>query len=412
VNGVFSFYHFVGIGGISMSGLAAILRKEGHVVSGSDPSQNSQTDALCKLGCRIFHKHHAGNITSCMNYVVINGAISDDNPELVRARELGICIIGREKLLAQISQRYKKVIAVAGTSGKSTTTAMIGAIFKHAGLDPTIHNGAAPVGGEGLGIDIGGNDFFITEACEFKRSFLTLKPHVAVITNINLDHLDCYKNRGELVAVFDEFASKADFVVKATDPIDVVEYQPGKYEFDGIRLGVVGLHNVQNARAAITVAQYFGISTNVIKKALESFKGISRRFERLGCLGVCDIITDYAHHPQEIATTIKTAKSLYERPLIIFQPHTYSRTLGLFNEFVDVFANTEVVFYKTYSAREKPIKGGRASDIARSLDREYFDNKLEIGNFVNNIYTCYDAIIFTGAGDIYNVALDIVQKPM
>lgn len=415
-----------------MSALAAILIKQGHKISGSDTAKNPQTIALKKMGCRIFLGHDAGNVPKNCERIIINGAISDDNPELLEAIGRGLEIVDRAALLSQIADAYENVIAITGTHGKSTTTAMIGAIFRTAGLKPTIHNGAIEMNvHDPLGnLQAGENKFFITEACEFKKSFLTLKPTVAVITNINEDHMDCYGTLDELKKSFKYFSNNAKITVINADcknsttikdarrvsMLDIPKLEGNKarykFQYDGmeIALKIPGFHNIMNAMLAIRAAQEFGIGNNVIKYALENFCGIQRRFQDLGSVEDCRIIIDYAHHPVEIATTIKTANSLYDKYLLVFQPHTYTRTRNLFNEFVSVLENTNVCIYGTYAAREKPIMGARAKDLADATGKKHFFKKKLLVDYIGSQCKNYDAIIFVGAGNIDNIAREIVDK--
>jgi len=432
--------HFVGIGGISMSGLASVSHRQGNQVSGSDLTENDQIAELRKVGIKIYIGHDAENLPKNCTHVVVNGAISNDNPEIIEAKKRGIEIIDRSILLAEVSRQYKNIIAIAGTSGKSSTTAMIGAIFQEAGLFPTIHNGASCVGcPNSLGLMQGNNEYFITEACEFKRSFLTLAPTIAIITNINPDHMDCYTDLNDLKETFTNFAQKSSLMsfinvdcknskeistkiakyktygIKNKADImatNIHEYEKGKYKFKvianstnfSVQFNVYGYHNIYNALSAIGVALENGIPIKAITNALLNYKGISRRFEEVSKIGGTKILSDYAHHPFEIATTIKTANSLFDNFLIIFQPHTYSRTKALFDDFKNVFKDCNVVFYETYSAREKPIKGGSAQDLANALGKKCFLNKNELIDYTKNIVKDYEALIFVGAGDIDTIA--------
>lgn len=408
-----------------MSALALILHKRGVQVSGSDAQENPQVRELQRRGIRVNIGHREKNLSKSHTAencrIIINGAIADSNPELSEARKRDLEIVDRATLLAEIASTYKNVIAIAGTHGKSTTTAMIGTIFKFAGTNPTIHNGATSNQSQNLSnLSLGGDEYFITEACEFKRSFLTLRPTTAVITNISPDHMDCYKDVHELNGAFDQFAQQSGKTIHARDLVaeNIVEYAPSKYSFDfmdmKIELNVVGRHNVDNAMAAVSVALEHEIDKDTIVSALKSFGGIMRRFETLGNIEgrrwSCDIISDYAHHPNEIATTIATAERLYKKYLIIFQPHTYTRTKFLHADFVELLRNVDIVFYKTYSAREKPIKGARAKDLARHLDKPYFSTKFALRRAVRDIAEHYDAIIFTGAGDIDAIARSIIKS--
>ena len=455
-----------------MSALALILHKQGAVISGSDAEQNTKTDELVALGIRVFVGHNAKNITADLDQVIVNGAIGEDNPELKKARELGIRVTGREELLAVVSREYQTLIAVSGAHGKSTTTAMIGTILLEAGLQPTIHNGASALNCQalhfarsgfgsatGTSVDnlvLGEDKYFVTEACEFRRSFLSLDPTVAVVTNIDADHLDTYKDIEEIKSVYQEFANKAKTVIKNADcinsggltgqkvitfgienaadvrAVNIVEYERGKFWFSArvtlpyhkpfrVDLAIYGRHNIYNALAAVAVAVYLGVNRVVIPSALETFCGISRRFEFIKEYRGTTIISDYAHHPNEVITTIATAKSIFGtgRPntgtipwtvrktggrnrgfLLVFQPHTYTRTLKLFNEFVSVLHDVDCVLYRTYSAREKERHGGRAEDLAAAIGKPCFSTEAELKEYILNNLEKYDAIIFTGAGDI------------
>ena len=362
-----------------MSALAAILHARGHTISGSDLVRNEQTAMLEALGIKVYIGHRKSN-SKHADVIVINGAIWEDNSELSN----NIPVVTREELLAEISNDYPVRIAVAGTHGKSTTTAMISDILVGAGLDPTVHNGAVmqPINSNFI---IGGNQVFLTEACEFKRSFLTLCPTIAVITNIDYDHVDCFKDLDAVKISFAEFAKKAGTVIRTEDcpPIDFT-------------LQVPGAHNRENARTAAQVGRVLGVKECVIKKALENFQGVDRRFQRIGG----NVISDYAHHPVELVATIETAKSIYQKPLVIFQPHTYTRTLALFDDFVKALSSCDCVLYKTYAARELPIVGGRAKDLAAKLGVKYIATPTTLNNFIKKVSNQYDAIILAGAGDM------------
>lgn len=416
-----------------MSALAKLLWHQGTVVAGSDAVESENTKELRQMGMDIFIGHQASNLQD-VDCLVINGAITDDNPELLKAQADGIKIIYREELLAKISRRYQKVIAIAGCHGKSSTTAIVGEIFKTAGLKPTIHNGVKN------NLQIGSKKIFITEACEFRKSFLKLKPTVALVTNVDSDHLDCYKDLSEIKSCFAKFAAKADILIKNAEDANSVDLVGklqtitfgincgmvhtknlhrllnGNYVFELVldrkvfptyyqnpimELSVPGKHNVYNALAAVACALHYGIDISYIKKAVLNFQGIARRFEQLGTIQNTPIILDYAHHPRELETTIKTANSLYHKYLLIFQPHTYTRTLALWNDFVDVLSKVKnIVLYKTYAARGKVIVGGRALDLSRKLKAKYFANTGALKRYIHNQVKNFDAIILCGAGDV------------
>ena len=371
-----------------MDALSRILRERGAIISGSD--------------AQVGAGHRRENITADIDAVVINGAIADDNVELLRARELGITIIGREELLADIESGYKNRIAVAGCHGKSTTVAMIGAVLRAAGFNPTVHCGAkmnSEVPPNAL--ILGGTDYFVTEACEFKRSFLKLNPTVAVITNIDFDHADCYRDIYDVRETFRQFADKCPTVIQHDND------QTAEVVIQNIKLRVAGAHNRENAILAVKVGLHFGVSVGVIRSALENFTGIERRFQNLGKVGECDVIADFAHHPTEIHACIDTATEIYGagKFLIVFQPHTYTRTIALFDDFLRVLKRADCVVYKTYSAREKEIKGGTGRDLAHSARLPYFKTAEALKKFLMKKSKKYRAIVLTGAGDVCYIPL-------
>jgi UDP-N-acetylmuramate--alanine ligase len=425
--------HFIGIGGISMSALAAFTAQNGATVTGSDLVLNPQIIHLAKAyGIKVFIGHKANNITADIDEVITTGAIDEYNPEVVRAWELGIKITPREQYLAQIAGNYKTQIAVAGTHGKSTTTAMLHAILTAANLNPTTHNGAV-MNQVNSNYYVGNSDIFLTEACEFRRSLLTLNPSTALITNIDADHMDCYADLNDVKQTFHQFANQSKTAITNADcpnshdiggitfainspadikGTDIIEHIRGKFSFtirtEGIRtseikLHVPGKHNVYNALAAASVALNMGIAPKHIVSGLSSFTGIERRFQPLARVEQCDIILDYAHHPTELKTTIQTAKQLYANPLIIFQPHTYTRTLAFFTEFISVLNTCDCALYKTYAAREKVKTGGTALDLYTATDSAiaHMDSAKTLTSFIKSAAQQYDAIILTGAGDMH-----------
>lgn len=418
-----------------MSALAKLLWRQGKKVAGSDAVASANTQELSALGIPVYIGHAAANLQhEPVQYLVINGAIADDNPEVLFAKQSGMKIIYRETLLAQIARRYRQVIAIAGCHGKSSTTAMIGAIFKQAGRQPTVHNGVQD------NLQIGGKEWFITEACEFRKSFLKLKPRVAVVTNVDADHLDCYQDLDEIKQCFGQFAAQSDILIKnATDPNSV--HLRGKqrtvtfgitagdvhaknicslpqgghsfevvinpqvfgtiYQLPRFVIHVPGLHNVANALAAITCALVCQIDLGSTSQAIAEYRGIARRFEHFAKLGNTPVILDYAHHPREIFTTVQTAKNLYGKFLLVFQPHTYTRTLSLWDDFVKVLGQVpNLVMYKTFAARGKTVVGGRGLDLARRLKVKYIANPKTLAEYLRKQAPHYNAIILCGAGDV------------
>jgi UDP-N-acetylmuramate--alanine ligase len=438
--------HFIGIGGISMSALALILQGNNCIVSGSDLVANPQVDMLRTQGIEVHIGHARGNIPRSCDLVVYTSAIAPNNPELEEAYKRSIEAVTREELLGHIESTYKTRIAVAGTHGKSTTVAMLADIFCASGLDPTVHNGAlmkSACGGGKQNLRRGDSEIFITEACEFKRSFLKLSPTIAVVTNIDCDHMDCYRDLLDVQETFRAFAAKSDTVIVNADcensqgvhgkgktitfgvkcdamvrAIEISEHEAGKFSFQlcafgkttPVRLSVAGFHNIYNALASAAAAFAFSISPDVIAEALSSFVGIARRFEEIPggfptCPN-CKLIIDYAHHPAELRATIETARAQYDKFLLVFQPHTYTRTLYLFDDFVSVLSTADCLLYKTYAAREKPIAGGRAFDLHRRISgSRYFATANTLRNYLAHVAKNYDAIILTGAGDINELFL-------
>lgn len=428
-------YFFVGIGGVSMSALAKLLKAQGKQVAGSDAVASENTRELSNLGITVYIGHASENLQhEPVDCLVINGAIADDNPELLYARRHGIKIVYRENLLAQIARHYARVIAVAGCHGKSSTTAMIGTIFRQGGRQPTVHIGAQD------NLHLGGKQWFITEACEFRKSFLKLKPYIAVITNVDADHLDCYRDLSEIKQCFAQFAAQSEIVIKnASDPNSALLFgkqrtitfginygdvhannlqilPQGGHSFDVVinskifgmiyqlprfTVHVPGLHNVVNALAAITCALVCQIGLDSTRHAIANYRGIARRFQHFAMLGHTPVILDYAHHPREIATTIQTAQSLFKKYLLVFQPHTYTRTLSLWDDFVKVLSTVpHLVIYKTYAARGKTIVGGRGLDLSRHLKVKYLATPEKLTDYLHEHAAEYDAIMLCGAGDV------------
>lgn len=398
-----------------MSALAQILVSRGANVSGSDLTASELTRDLEKKGIRVHIGHSPKNVPKNCTRVVVNGAIENANCERTSALKRGIELITRETLLGEIESTFETRIAVAGTHGKSTTTAMIYSILRAANLDPTVHNGAI-MKEAGSNLVLGGKSIFLTEACEFKRAFHSLNPTIAVITNIDADHLDCYRNLDEIKTAFAQFAARAEHVIdnESYTASNIVQHKDGTHSFTliahgekivDVNMSVPGRHNIQNALAAAAVGLHLKVPPQIIAAALAAFPGIARRFEILKKMNGCQIITDYAHHPNAIITTIATARSLYPRFMIVFQPHTYTRTLALFDDFVRVLGTCPSVLYKTYAAREKPIEGGTARDISTALRKkglpaEYLHTSAELQKFLAYSSYMYDAIILTGAGDM------------
>lgn len=441
---------FVGIGGISMSALALLVKNEGKEVLGSDLTKSKIIKSLKSKGIKVFCKHKESNIKNC-DLVVFSGAISKENPEIKKATEKNIPIIERSELLYLISKQYENVIAISGTHGKTTTTAMIAYIFMLCGLKPTVH-----IGGEFESINgnimVGNKDYFITEACEFRDSFLTLKPTVSVINNIELEHLDYFKNLDNIQKSFSKFASQTKkvcfvnakhkkllksekeikpFGFSNSNSLYVRNIKKGidsKFSFDcyqgksfigNFKLNVYGRHNIENALAAISVCLHFGIDYNAIYLGLKTFTNVKRRFEVVGLFKNCMMIHDYAHHPTEILNTIKTCKEVFKKKIVcIFQPHTYSRTKTLIENFSKCFDGLDCLYLlKTYSAREKFEYLGSADylkdRILKSNPKFLVKGVYSKKDFVKtikkeNLDSCI--LLFLGAGDIERIPCKIAKS--
>ena len=440
--------HFIGIGGISMSGLAEILFEEHFTVSGSDAKKSDLTARLEQMGMQIFYGQRAANIIDGIDLVVYTAAIREDNPEFRCAAEKGIPMLTRAELLGQIMDNYQNSIAVAGTHGKTTTTSMISQILLQAEKDPTI-----TVGGILKAIDgnlrVGKSDVFISEACEYTNSFLNFRPKYSIILNIEAEHLDFFKDIQDIRHSFHLFAknTKENGAVIISGEIDRYEeitadlapqvltygmtdacdYYPADIVFNenacasfavmhkgkkimDAALSVPGLHNVSNALAAVALCLDLGLSAKDICAGLLAFGGADRRFQYKGTVDGITVIDDYAHHPTEIRATLTAAEKYpHKRLVLVFQPHTYSRTKAFLDNFADVLSLADVVVLADiYAAREKNTSGISSRDIAAKLkekgtDCHYFPSFTEIENFLLKNCVNGDLLITMGAGDIVNV---------
>lgn len=447
--------HFIGIGGISMSGLAEILHEEHFTVSGSDARESELTRHLEGLGITVVYGQTADNITDGIDLVVYTAAIREDNPEFARAKELGIPMMPRAELLGQIMDNYQNSIAVAGTHGKTTTTSMISQILLTAKCDPTISVGGILKAIEG-NLRVGKSDFFLSEACEYTNSFLHFYPKYSIILNIEAEHLDFFKDIQDIRRSFHQFAgnTRPDGVIflngEIPDYREITEglsckvvtfglnercdFHPADITFDGkacatftamhhdtaltkITLHVPGMHNVANALAAIALATELGLSCSVIEKGLSDFGGADRRFQYKGCVDGVTIIDDYAHHPTEIRATLTAAANYpHKRLVLAFQPHTYSRTKAFLDDFAEVLSLADiVVLADIYAAREKNVYGVSSRDILAKLKEKececyYFPSFEEIEKFLLKNCMNGDLLITMGAGDIVNVGEHLLGK--
>ena len=440
--------YFVGIGGISMSGLAEVLLEAGFTVSGSDRQESTLTKALEDKGIRIFYGQRKSNITPDIDCAVFTSAIHPDNPEYAAVKELSIPSLSRAELLGQMMKNYGMSVAVSGTHGKTTTTAMISEILLHADLDPTLSIGGIlkSIGGN---IRVGKSEYFVTEACEYTNSFLSLFPKTGIILNIEEDHLDFFQDLADIRRSFRRFAelipSDGTLIINGeipnlsefTDglccrimtfgfstecdyhPLNITSTEKGGTSFtlccpDGrssdFTLCVPGEHNVCNALAALALADSLAIPEETAKRALESFHGTDRRFEYKGCIGGVTIIDDYAHHPTEITATLKAAASYPHKTVwCVFQPHTYSRTKAFMKDFAKALSLADkVVLADIYASRETDTLGISSKNLLEELtslgcECYYFPSFDEIENFLLQNCINGDLLITMGAGDIVKV---------
>ena len=448
--------HFIGIGGISMSGLAEILHERGFKISGSDMKASPLTEHLQSLGISVELPQSRENIAQGIELCVYTAAISEENPELLEAKRQNVPTMTRAELLGRIMKNYKEAINVSGTHGKTTTTSMIGEILMEAQMDPTITVG-------GMMKDIGGNlrvgksDVFLAEACEYTNSFLSFFPTIEVVLNIEEDHLDFFKDINDIRSSFRKFIEKLpeNGILIFNKDIPHEEYflqnLPGrkiitfghndadytanfisydhyarptytlfeKGEDRGkVTLGVTGEHNIYNSLSAIAVARAIGIPFDTIKKGLLEFSGTDRRFQLKGKVNGFTIIDDYAHHPQEIAATIATAKKYPHKKLwVAFQPHTYSRTLALMDDFAGALSQAdEIILADIYAAREQNTVGVSSDDLRKLMLSQntnvyYIPDFPSIEEFILSHLEEGDLLITMGAGNIVDVGEDLLKLP-
>ena len=419
--------HFIGIGGISMSGLAEILLQRGFCVSGSDAKESPLTRQLENKGAVVQIGQRASNIDASIDIVVYTAAIRPENPEYACAVKMGIPMLTRAELLGQIMSNYPMPIAVSGTHGKTTTTSMITQVLLEGDCDPTISVGGilSSIGGN---IRVGRSGTFVTEACEYTNSFLSFSPKISIILNVDADHLDFFRDIDHIRQSFRQFAQKlpADgcLIINSDTPeyqtiteglpCQIITYgldRPGAYtasdiEFDnmgspsftcqkdGVPLGrftltVPGIHNVSNALAVIALGQELGLATEVLQRGLADFSGADRRFQHKGTVGGVTIIDDYAHHPTEIQATLSAAGNYPHKKLwCVFQPHTYTRTKALLKEFAQALSLADtVILADIYAAREKNTIGITSRDLLKEIlaletPCEYFPTFDEIETYL------------------------------
>jgi len=441
INNVF----FVGIGGIGMSGIAELLMNLGFNVSGSDINENENVKRLKKIGVSVVIGHDPHNLTNNIDVLVYSSAVPLENPEIVRARQKGIPIIRRAEMLGELISVKETSIAVGGTHGKTTTSSMIGTILSYAKKDPTL-----VVGGLVHNLDsnskLGTGDIIVVEADEFDRSFLALKPTISIVTNIELEHTDCYENINELKDAFIQFCKSVPFygaIIACADSPAVQEiitnierpmitygrsrdaaYRAKNLRFKenkstysvfrseeclgDIELNVPGEHNILNSLAAVVLGLEMGLSFEKIRDGIYSYNGVRRRFDIKGIYNDVIIVDDYAHHPTEVEATLKSAKSGWDRRIIaVFQPHLFSRTREFFKEFADVLQIANIVIITDiYPAREKPIQGVTSKLIYDELENKNHNCYLvpdidDLAGTLDQVTQPGDMLITMGAGNIW-----------
>ncbi|MDO4489960.1 MAG: UDP-N-acetylmuramate--L-alanine ligase [Lachnospiraceae bacterium] len=440
--------HFIGIGGISMSGLAEVLLERGFTVSGSDAKESALTRELAARGAVIHYPQAAENITDDLDAVVYTAAIHPDNPEYAACVAKGIPMLTRAELLGQMMKNYETPIAVAGTHGKTTTTSMVSHILLACDADPTISVGGIlpSIGGN---IRVGQSGTFLTEACEYTNSYHSFFPKISIILNVDADHLDFFRDLEDIYDSFRKFAQllpeDGALIINAdTDryeeitrdlPCQVLTYglkasaefqakdvsfnEMGYGSFTALRngeeighfsLSVPGIHNVSNALSAIALACHMGLDTEAVRRGLQEFRGTDRRFQYKGKVGDVTIIDDYAHHPTEIAATLKAAANYPHRELwCVFQPHTYTRTKALLPEFAEALSLADhVVLAEIYAARETDTLGISSDDLRELILEKgcecwYLPTFDEIETFLLKNCSPGDLLITMGAGDVVNI---------
>ena len=447
---------FCGIGGISMSGFAHLLHTMGFTISGSDSNKSDITKQLEAEGIHISYPQAAKNITADIDLFVYTAAIHPDNPEYIKAQELSIPLMDRATMVGQVMKNYKNAIAISGTHGKTTTTSMVSHIFLEADTDPTISVGGILKAIDG-NIRVGHTDNFITEACEYTNSFLKFYPAVAIILNIEEDHMDFFKDINDIRNSFREFTKlvPADGVVIINAeihnyeeiicglPCKCISYGINNKELDynaanityndkgfgsydlynkdtfitRINLGVVGEHNISNSLSAIACALNSSIDIDDIKRGLAAFSGTVRRFEYKGTVNGFDVIDDYAHHPTEIKATLNAAKSYPHNDLwVVFQPHTYTRTKAFLSDFADALSLADkIVLADIYAAREPDPGDISSKDLLHKLqelgkESYYFSTFDEIEKFLLKNCIKNDLLITMGAGNVVNIADSLTKK--
>jgi UDP-N-acetylmuramate--alanine ligase len=447
--------HFVGIGGIGMSGIAEILIDQGFRISGSDKAASDNTERLQSLGTKVYIGHDAKNVEPDADVLVYSSAVGPDNPEIVEAQKRKIPVIRRAEMLAEV-MRLKYGIGIAGTHGKTTTTSIISLVLMEGGIDPTVIVGGRLRGLAGSNARLGKGEFIVVEADEFDRSFLSITPTIAVLTTLDTDHLDTYRDLDDIKGAFIQFAGKVPFygsVVLCLDEpalqdimpkikkkiityglngqadlqaVDIVHKQNkskflvvhcGK-DLGEIEIQIPGKHNIQNALAAVAVGLELKVPFEKIKTGVEKFTGVFRRWEVKAETDGVTVVDDYAHHPTEIKATLAGAKSGWRRRVVcVFQPHLYSRTRDFYEDFGRAFFNADVlILTDVYPAREEPIQGVTGELIANAAKSfghknvHYVQDKKSIPGFLMKVKQPGDIIITMGAGDIWRFGEEFIKQ--
>ena len=449
--------HFVGIGGIGMSGIAEILLDQGFAISGSDRAMSDVTERLQSLGATIYEGHRAENIAADVDTLVYSSAVINDNPEVQEAIRRKIPIVRRAEMLAEV-MRLKYGIGIAGTHGKTTTTSMTSLVLMEGGLDPTVIVGGKLSGLGGTNARLGKGEFIVVEADEFDRSFLSLTPAIAVMTTLETDHLDCYRDLEDIKGAFIQFANKVPFygfiVLNLDEPAlqDILPQLSKKKiityglhspqadvqavdihhrenattftvlhqntELGAVTLQIPGKHNVQNALAAIAVGLNLGVPFEKVKAGIERFTGVYRRWEKKGEANGVIVYDDYAHHPTECRATLSGVKSGWRKRVVcVFQPHLFSRTRDFYEEFGKAFLFADVlVVTDVYPAREEPIQGITGELIVNAAkqyghkEAHYVQDKKQVPQFLRSITKPGDIVVTMGAGDIWKFGEQFLKE--
>ena len=442
--------YLIGIGGVSMAPLAEVLQGEGLVITGSDMQRSEKVEELESKGIRVNIGHHAENITPEYDFVVRTAAVRDENPEIQAANALGIPVFERTQAWGSIMKAYRNALCISGTHGKTTTTSMCTHILMAAEKDPTVMiGGTLPL--LHAGHRVGKGDTIILESCEYYDSFLSFFPTIAVILDIEADHLDYFKDLEAVEASFRRFAAlvppEGKVIVNADDENtmtaiagldrDIITFglsenaevravnivsNGSRTEFDVVRGGelfthlelhVPGIHNVKNALAATAAAMVLGISPMAVKYGLAGFSGANRRFEFKGKYNGADVYDDYAHHPGELKALLDAVEPLgYKRTIVVFQPHTYTRTQALFDDFVEQLQRPDLTYLaEIYAAREKNTLGISSEDLSKRIPNSlFFPSFEELEKALAWTVAPGDIVLTVGAGDVYKIGEALVEK--